>query len=107
MHTCVRSEKKVLQTQKAVSDMTNELLLKNSQMLKQNSVEVAKENERGIVDIETLHQVNENLISTIEETLQIQQEGRQKRQAAEQELVQIEGRLKETILNAAQRQAGV
>ena len=87
--------------------MTNELLLKNSQMLKQNSVEVAKENERGIVDIETLHQVNENLISTIEETLQIQQEGRQKRQAAEQELVQIEGRLKETILNAAQRQAGV
>ena len=101
------NQQKVLQTQKAVSDMTNELLLKNSQMLKQNSVEVAKENERGIVDIETLHQVNENLISTIEETLQIQQEGRQKRQAAEQELVQIEGRLKETILNAAQRQAGV
>ena len=101
------NQQKVLQTQKAVSDMTNELLLKNSQMLKQNSVEVAKENERGIVDIETLHQVNENLISTIEETLQIQQEGCQKRQAAEQELVQIEGRLKETILNAAQRQAGV
>ena len=101
------NQQKVLQTQKAVSDMTNELLLKNSQMLKQNSVEVAKENERGIVDIETLHQVNENLISTIEETLQIQQEGRQKRQAAEQELVQIEGRLIETILNAAQRQAGV
>jgi len=101
------NQQKVLQTQKAVSDMTNELLLKNSQMLKQNSVEVAKENERGIVDIETLHQVNENLISTIEETLQIQHEGRQKRQAAEQELVQIEGRLKETILNAAQRQAGV
>lgn len=101
------NQQKVLQTQKAVSDMTNELLLKNSEMLKQNSVEVAKENERGIVDIETLHQVNENLISTIEETLQIQQEGRQKRQAAEQELVQIEGRLKETILNAAQRQAGV
>ena len=101
------NQQKVLQTQKAISDMTNELLLKNSQMLKQNSVEVAKENERGIVDIETLHQVNENLISTIEETLQIQQEGRQKRQAAEQELVQIEGRLKETILNAAQRQAGV
>ena len=100
------NQQKVLQTQKAVSDMTNELLLKNSQMLKQNSVEVAKENERGIVDIETLHQVNENLISTIEETLQIQQEGRQKRQAAEQELVQIEGRLKETILNAAQTQAG-
>ena len=100
------NQQKVLQTQKAVSDMTNELLLKNSEMLKQNSVEVAKENERGIVDIETLHQVNENLISTIEETLQIQQEGRQKRQAAEQELVQIEGRLKETILNAAQRQAG-
>ena len=101
------NQQKVLQTQKAVSDMTNELLLKNSEMLKQNSVEVAKENERGIVDIETLHQVNENLISTIEETLQIQQEGRQKRQVAEQELVQIEGRLKETILNAAQRQAGV
>ena len=100
------NQQKVLQTQKAVSDMTNELLLKNSEMLKQNSVEVAKENERGIVDIETLHQVNENLISTIEETLQIQQEGRQKRQAAEQELVQIEGRLKETNLNAAQRQAG-
>jgi len=100
------NQQKVLQTQKAVNDMTNELLLKNSEMLKQNSVEVARENERGIVDVETLHQVNENLISTIEETLQIQQEGRQKRQAAEQELVQIEGRLKDTLASAAQRQAG-
>ncbi|MDY4417431.1 toxic anion resistance protein [Selenomonas sp.] len=100
------NQQKALQTQRAVTDMTNDLLRKNSEMLKQNSVEVAKENERGIVDIETLHQVNENLISTIEETLQIQQEGRQKRQAAEQELVQIESRLRETIMNAAQQKAG-
>jgi uncharacterized protein YaaN involved in tellurite resistance len=67
-------------------------------MLKQNTVEVAKENERSIVDIETVREVNEKLISTIEETRRIQQEGRSKRAAAEQELVQIEGSLRDTLM---------
>ena len=72
-------------------------------MLKQNTLETATENERGIVDIETLKKVNDNLITTIEETIKIQQEGRAKRQAAEAELVQIEERLKQTLLQHMNR----
>ena len=78
-----------------------ELLKRNAAMLKQNSHDTAVENERAIVDIETVKQVNEDLISTIEDTLRIQQEGRQKRQAAEAELVQIEDRLREALLKGA------
>ena len=89
--------------QKAVSDTTNDLLRKNAELLQTNSIETAKENERSIVDIETVREVNDKLISTIEETLRIQQEGRQKRAAAEQELVQIEGRLRDTLLKHSGR----
>ena len=67
-------------------------------MLKLKSIDAAKENNRSIVDIDTVKKVNDDLITTIEETLKIQQEGRQARQAAEQELLQIENRLKETLL---------
>ena len=94
-------QQNVLQTQRAVNDMTNDLLKKNAEMLKQNSLETAKENERGIVDIETVRKVNDDLIATIEGTLKIQQEGRQRRQSAEQELRQIEEKLKQTLLIAA------
>lgn len=87
-------QKKALDVQKEVTDTTNELLSKNAEMLKDSSIEVAKESERGIVEIETLRKVNDDLISTIEETLQIQAEGRTKRRAAEQELVKMEGELK-------------
>lgn len=91
-------QQQVLATQRAVSDTTNELLRRNSEMLKMTTTETAKENERSIVDIETVQKVNEDLISTIEETIRIQNEGRAKRQAAEQQLVQIEDRLKQTLL---------
>lgn len=91
-------QQNVLNMQRAVSDTTNELLKRNAEMLKINSIETAKENNRSIVDIDTVKKVNDDLITTIEETLKIQQEGRQARQAAEQELLQIENRLKETLL---------
>ncbi len=91
-------QRKAVEAQKQVSQTTNELLLKNSQMLKSNSIETAKENERGIIDIETLKKTQENLISTIEETLSIQAEGRQKRKQAEQEMVTMEQQLKDKLL---------
>lgn len=91
-------QQNVLRMQQAISDTTNELLRRNAEMLKINSIETAKENNRSIVDIETVKKVNDDLVTTIEETLKIQQEGRQARQSAEQELLQIENRLKETLL---------
>jgi len=96
-------QKEVIELQRAVTDATNDLLKRNAEMLKQNSIDTAKANERGIVDIETVKKVNEDLISTIEETLRIQHEGRQRRQAAEKELVAIEGRLKDALLKNANR----
>lgn len=84
--------------QKAVTDMTNELLRKNAETLKMSSIETAKQSERGIVDIETLKATNESLISTLDEVMRIQQEGRQKRQEAETELRRIENNLKNKLL---------
>ncbi len=77
--------------QREVTDMTNELLKKNAQTLKMATIETAKESERGIVDIETLKQTNESLISTLDEVMRIQKEGHEKRQAAEMEMQRIEG----------------
>lgn len=99
----LKAQQDTLRLQQAVTNTTNELLKRNAELLKQNTVEVAKENERSIVDVETVREVNDKLISTIEETLRIQQEGRQKRAAAEQELVQIEGRLRDTLLKHSGR----
>ena len=82
-----------------VSEVTNELLKKNAQALHQGSVGVARESERGIVDIETLQKTNEELIQTLEEVRQIQDEGRAKRAAAEKELDRIEGELKKKLLD--------
>ncbi len=90
-------QKKALELQREVTDTTNELLAKNAEMLKESSIEVAKESERGIVEIETLKKVNNELIATIEETLNIQKEGRAKRQQAETELVQLENELKQKL----------
>jgi uncharacterized protein YaaN involved in tellurite resistance len=92
------NQQKAVAAQKQVSRTTNELLLKNSEMLKTNSIETAKENERGIIDIDTLKKTQENLISTIEETLAIQAEGRQKRQQAEQEMVTMENDLRQKLI---------
>jgi uncharacterized protein YaaN involved in tellurite resistance len=91
-------QKKALELQKEVSQATNELLKKNAALLKEGSLGVAEESERGIVELETLKQVNEDLITTLEETLRIQKEGREKRARAEQELVQLENQLKERLL---------
>ena len=91
-------QESVLKLQKSVTDATNELLIKNSELLRQNSVDVARESERGIVDIETLKKANEDLISTIEETIRIQRDGREARKSAEAELVTIEEQLKNKLL---------
>ncbi|MCH6269273.1 toxic anion resistance protein [Neobacillus citreus] len=91
-------QRHAVEAQKQVSKTTNELLLKNAEMLKTNTIETAKENERGLVDIETLKKTQENLISTLEETLRIQEEGRHKRRIAEQELATMENDLKLKLL---------
>ena len=100
----LQAQQDVLRMQQAVNNTTNELLRRNAELLQQNSIETAQENERSIVDIETVREVNDRLINTIEETIKIQQNGRAKRQAAEAELVQIEGRLRETLLKNSGRQ---
>ena len=85
--------------QRAVTDTTNELLRKNADMLKTSTIETAKESERAIVDIETLKHTNEQLISTLDEVIKIQNEGREKRKNAEMELINIENELKNKILS--------
>lgn len=87
-----------LKAQQQVTDITNELLKKNAEMLKVSTIETAKAAERGIVDIETLRQTNETLISTLDEVVQIQNEGRAKRKEAEAELGRIENQLKQKLL---------
>ncbi len=89
--------------QREVTDMTNELLKKNAEALKMATVETAKESERGIVDIETLKQTNETLIATLDEVMQIQEEGRNKRQEAEAELLQIEGAMRAKMLEMSKK----
>ena len=84
--------------QAAVTNMTNDLLKKNAEMLKMGTIETAKEAERSIVDIETLQHTNQQLISTLDEVMQIQKDGAQKRREAELELGRIEGELKQKLL---------
>ena len=88
------------QAQREVTDMTNELLRKNAQTLKMATIETAKESERGIVEIETLKATNESLITTLDEVMKIQQEGRQKRMEAEKEMLRMEQELKAKLLQA-------
>ena len=89
---------RAIEAQRAVSDMTNELLKKNAAALKQGTIDAAKESERGIVDIETLQATNKSLIETLDELNKIQSEGRAKRAAAEVELGRIEGELKQKLM---------
>lgn len=100
------NQKKVLEVQHSVNEMTNDLLRKNAEMLKIGTIETAKESERSIVDIETVRKVNDDLVTTIEETLKIQQEGRAKRRAAEAELVELEGRLKKALESTLDGRSG-
>ena len=96
----IQDSARAMQAQRKVTDMTNQLLQKNADMLKMATVETARESERGIVDIETLKHTNESLISTLDEVLQIQTEGAQKRREAESELRKIEGELKQKLLES-------
>ncbi|MFJ9292245.1 toxic anion resistance protein [Bacillus halotolerans] len=96
-------QRNAVDAQQKVSDTTNDLLLKNAELLKTNTIETVKANERGIVDIDTLKKVQESLISTLEETLTIQEEGRLKRRQAEEELLMMEGDLKQKLLAIKER----
>ena len=90
------------QAQRQVTDITNELLRKNAEMLHTATVEIAKESERGIVDLETLQKTNADLIQTLDDVMRIQMEGRQKRQAAESEMRRMEDELKRKLLEIRQ-----
>lgn len=92
--------------QREVSDMTNELLKKNAENLKLATIETAKESERGVVDIETLQATNQTLISTLDEVLKIQDEGREKRRNAEIELQKIEGEMRDKLLEMSSGKRG-
>lgn len=94
----VAHSRQAAEAQRDVTDMTNELLRKNAETLKMATVETAKESERGIVDMETLKATNESLISTLDEVMQIQEDGRRKRQEAEVELRKMEQELKDKLL---------
>lgn len=96
------NQQKVLKMQCEITDTTNAMLVKNSELMKSNTIETANESNRGIVDLETLKTVNQNLIGTIEETIQIQKAGREKRQAAETELARIEDELKQKLIEIRQ-----
>lgn len=90
--------KSALDAQKAVTDMTNEMLKKNSETLKQGTIEIAQESERAIVDVETLQKTNQDIIDTLDQLIAIHEAGREKRKEAEVELQNIEGQLKEKLL---------
>ena len=94
----ISHSQQAMEAQRQVTDMTNAMLKKNADMLKQATVDTARESERSIVDIETLQHTNQSLISTLDEVLQIQTEGAQKRREAETELRKIEGELKQKLL---------
>lgn len=94
----VENSSRAAKAQREVTDMTNELLKKNAEKLKLATVETARESERGIVDMETLKATNEALISTLDEVMKIQQEGRENRRTAEVELNRIENELKQKLL---------
>lgn len=96
-------QKDALDAQIAVTDTTNQLLIENSELLKQSSLETARQSERGVVDIETLKHSQQNLIDTITETMQMQEEGRAKRLQAEREMVQMEKELKHHLLNGSKK----
>ena len=95
----IAHSQEAMEAQREVTNMTNELLKKNADMLKQGTIETAKESERGIVDMETLRYTNQQLISTLDEVVKIQDQGRQRRREAETELGRIETELKQKLLD--------
>lgn len=99
----VNHAQQAARAQREVSDMTNELLKKNAEVLKMATVESAKESERGVIDMETLKNTNASLISTLDEVMKIQTEGREKRRTAETEMKAMENELKEKLLQISRR----
>jgi uncharacterized protein YaaN involved in tellurite resistance len=95
----ISNSQNAMKAQREVTDLTNQMLKKNAEMLKVGTIDIAKESERGIIDIETLKYTNQTLISTFDEVIRIQEDGRSKREQAEGELKQIEGELKTKLLN--------
>lgn len=100
----IHRQREALELQKNVSEATNQMLRDNAERLRAGTVEVEQESQRGVVDIETLTKVNDELIGTINDVLRIQEEGREQRKAAEVEMKRIEGELKDTLAQAAARQ---
>lgn len=100
----INNAKKALGAQKAVSDLTNEMLQKNSEILKQGSIEIAEESERAIVDVATLQNTNKDIIETLDKVIEIHENGRAKRMEAEQELINIEKELKEKMIELKVKQ---
>ena len=94
----INNAKQALGAQKAVTDLTNDMLQKNSELLKQGSIEIAEESERAIVDVATLQKTNKDIIETLDKIIEIHENGRAKRQAAEAELVTIEKELKDKMV---------
>ena len=94
----ISNSKKALKEQQAVSNLTNEMLKKNSETLKQGSIDIARESERAIIDIETLKKTNQDIIETLDTVIKIHEDGRVKRQEAEKELESIEKELKDKLL---------
>ena len=94
----ITNAKNALGAQKQVTELTNDMLKKNSELLKQGSIEIAEESEKAIVDIETLQKTNRDIIDTLDKVIEIHENGRVKRQEAEKELVNIEEELKAKLL---------
>ena len=94
----INNAKQAIGAQKAVTDLTNSMLQKNSEILKQGSIEIAEESERAIVDVATLQKTNKDIIDTLDQVIQIHENGRVKRQEAEVELANIEKELKEKMI---------
>ncbi len=94
----ITNAKNALGTQKQVTEMTNDMLKKNSELLKQGTIQIAEESEKAIVDVETLQKTNKDIIETLDKVLEIHENGKVKRQEAEQQLEQIEGELKDKLL---------
>ena len=97
-------QKDAVTAQRQVSETTNQLIQKNSEMLKISTIETARENERGIIDLETLQKTQQDLIETLEETILIQQEGRMRRKAAEVELNRLEGTMQQQLLQLSEKE---
>ena len=94
------NQQQALETQKAVTDTTNEMLARNAELLRMGSAEARQEIERGIFDVETIRKVNEELMQTIRESIEITEEGKRRRVESERELVRLEGELKQALLQS-------